>query len=433
MRSLKNKKYYFLIIALSIFILKIYLKNNINANVFSWQLKNRFTHQNAASLSWSNLYVTNTHYYYRYYTANEYIEITFLSNHSTATGWGLSLYIDNIDINADPGYSGGDGRLSPILDEGFGILMPAKPYGLIYNHFDIKDKTMPVFWKIQPGTAISLPTGPTNEPETNQGNTVSVTGHIEVFIIGTVPDITWNYLSANDKFHDVLWDQAGIAWRRYFRHGTPKKAYVYFITSAWSLPRLGVKQYKTSGIKLREYTDKETPFLNHFYIYNNAWGEHTPQMNRGIPGYWDGNCSFTDDTSIFYSTNSSMKIIINGGTSYGSGMSWFEPDIATPSGPGVGYDITGAANLVFWIKGANNYTNNEIFALFGHTDDSCGEVKNIDNLGSERFDVTTSWEKHYIPLKGIDLTHVRILFSIGAGWISPNTTYTLYIDDIKYE
>ncbi|MBU1076077.1 MAG: SBBP repeat-containing protein, partial [Spirochaetes bacterium] len=83
----------------------------------------------------------------------------------------------------------------------------------------------------------------------------------------------------------------------------------------------------------------------------------------------------------------------------------------------------------FWIKGDANYNN--VIAQIGLAGDSCGTIMNVDNGLDDKFNVTTSWVQHYIPLIGKDMSSVSRGFKIGM-W-NPIVAANIYVDDIRYE
>ncbi len=378
-----------------IFLILMFLAlKSVNGKVFDFKIRNISNDNTTNIIIWTNIKASKN----EWVVANQYIEINYLTNHSVITGWGFSIYTHNTTNIAEPVYTGSNDAA-----------------GLVGTNYS--DKVISTAWLIK--ETKSTPSNPTENS-------------------GTFSTPDWHWMLdksssdyTNEKEYVVPWNQAGIAWHEAVRQKKPLTAYLYI---AAKFQNLLVDVYRTTQLRFEEYANQEAKFLNTFYIYTNKWEDANPVPNHGVPAPW-GTTSFTDVSSTYHSSNTCMQIILAGGVGYGSGLAFDEPNVGTPAGPGVGYDITGATSLSFWIKGKHNYTNNQVFANIGDNsgNDSCGVVKDVDGMGTDRFNVTTSWSQHYIPLSGINLSHVKVIFNIGAGWISQNTTFTLYIDDVKYE
>ncbi|MBN1897594.1 MAG: SBBP repeat-containing protein [Spirochaetes bacterium] len=370
------------------------LSNNVKTNIITW---------NTNILAPTNGWIR----------ANQYIYLHYNKNHTIYTGWGLQIYTDNETNVADPVYIGtGD------------------PAGLVET--EQSNDVLLMAWKIA------------NNLMPNVANPTERSDH------SGFSDYGWHFMldkrSAtflNEEDYLVIYNQSGIAWHEAVRQEKPTNAYVYIAAKFDEAMR--DKKYRTSMLKVEEYRNPQDPayLKNHFYIYYNEWQNENPVPNHYTPMLWPGDWSTGSNpdfgwTSDYQSPGTCLKVTFTFSNGGGQGIYWNEPQGVDVSAPGIGYDLTGAKRLTFKIKGDANYLNNELFVSIGNAGDSCGLVQNVDNSGGDRFNVTTDWVQHYIPLLlggGRNMSHVRVGFNIGAGWKggSTTTTATVYIDDIRYE
>ncbi len=375
-----------------IVVFVIYINTTVFADVFSFNLKNINDDTAANIISWSNISVASN----GWIVAEQYIEISYLTNHSVITGWGLSIYTHNTTNTANPMYIGSNDAS-----------------GLIDTRFS--NRNISLAWLIK--DIKSEPSAPVE----NSG-------------VFTTSD--WHWLLdkskgyTNENNYNVVWNQGGIAWHEAVRQKKPLKAYLYI---AAKFEDLLADTYRTTQLNMEEFYNPDALFLDKFFIYTNKWEDSNPVPNHYTPAWesWGSGSSSADFgyTNDYHSRGTSIRIEF---TSDAQGAwVWYEPgsDWSCPSGNGYGYDLTGAGKLSFWIKGSNSYNN--IIAQIGVNEDSCGTVKNVDGSGGDTFNITTSWTKHYISVTNLNMSYVSRGFKLGV-W-SPGSKVVLYIDDIKYE
>ncbi len=363
-------------------------------NVFSFSIKNISNDSVTNIITWTNIKASDS----TWKVANQYIEVRYITNHSIVTGWGFSLYTYNRTNIANPMYNG----------------TADNPGGLI--SVTCSNRFIPLAWLIKENKTIP------NPPQENES--------------GDFTTSDWHWVIdrssseyTNERDYIVPWNQGGIAWHTAVRQKKPDVAYIFI---AGKFKNLFVDTFKTSQLRLEEYINNEAKFLNSFYIYTNEWKDTNPVPNHYTPAWESWGSGFNPAefgyTNEYHSPPTAIKMTF---TSDAAGAwVWYEPGSGCPSGPGYGYDLTGAGKLTFWIKGSNNY-NNIISAQIGVSNDSCGLVKNVDGSGDDKFNVTTNWTKHYIPLTNLNLSYVSRGFKIAV--TGPGQKVVIYVDDIKYE
>ncbi|MEM7625061.1 MAG: glycoside hydrolase family 2 TIM barrel-domain containing protein [Planctomycetota bacterium] len=109
------------------------------------------------------------------------------------------------------------------------------------------------------------------------------------------------------------------------------------------------------------------------------------------------------------------------------GVVWQHPAEDWGDQPG-GHDLTGAAELSFWARGANG--GEKVKFGFGILKDKA-EAPHPDSSGAEREIVLNpQWQRHAFDLAGKDLSQIKT----GFYWVlaSAGSPVTFYLDDIRY-
>ena len=342
--------------------------------------------------SWSNISVLTN----GWKLAREYVEIDYLTNHSVITGWGLQIYTHNRTNIANPKYTG-------TMDNPGGMIALINSNNLISLAWAIKFTN----------DTISPPV------ESTPG---VLSGGWHWMLDKSSSDFT------NEKEYIVAWNQGGIAWSDAVRQHKPLKAYLYI---AAKFENLISSVFRTSQLRIEEYSDTNAKFLNEFYIYKDGWYDTNPQPVHYIPAL-SGSGTLDDHwTNNVHSGNECIKITLTSYSTVWAGWHWLEPQNNwTNGGKEWGYDLTGATKLTFWARGENG--GEHVCFKMGDSHDSCGVVK-VD--GSDMYgyiNLTSSWTKYQITLTGKDLSYVHVGFLCGI-WSAGTTSVTFYLDDIKYE
>jgi hypothetical protein len=377
---------------MAFFLFLICMAGSLQAGVFT-NIKIRNISNDATNtlIMWTNISALSQNWI----VADQYVPLEFLTNHSIITGWGVQIYSHNKTNIANPVYKGTN-----------------NPGGLIGT--TSSNVVLALAWLIK--TNKSRPPRPIER------------GSFKGFT-----NFDWHYLSdkktagfTNGLDYFVAWNQGGTAWHEAVRQNKPLKAYVYF---AAKFQNLYESRYQTSQLRVEEFSDPSAPFTKRFYVYTNVWSGSEP--NHFTPDYenWGGgtapvmNFAYTGD---YHSPGSSARITFFADTK--GAVVWYEPFSFCPEGKQFGYDITGATNLTFWIKGDVAAT---VGIRTGQAGDSLPEILNVDGLGVDTCSITTAWVKHFIPLKGLDLSHVTRAFKI---WVwNPGLSFSFEVDDIRFE
>lgn len=120
-----------------------------------------------------------------------------------------------------------------------------------------------------------------------------------------------------------------------------------------------------------------------------------------------------------------MKFSVNA-TSGWAGVAFQHPDGDWGDLPG-GYDLTGAKNLTFWVKGAKGGEKVKFeFGVLGrdkkHYDTSRGEMEVV---------LTPDWKRHSISLEGKSLRRIKTGFAWAAAL--DRAPLTFHLADVRYE
>jgi hypothetical protein len=168
-----------------------------------------------------------------------------------------------------------------------------------------------------------------------------------------------------------------------------------------------------------------------FPVYTDA---RSPD-NHFIPsGYMGDYSDVKVDTACFdnpHSGTTCIKFTYSNATSQGArwaGLYWQSPANNWGDKKG-GFDLTGAAKLTFWARGAMGGERIEEFKVGGIT----GLYPDSDVAGIGPVLLTADWQKYEIDLKGKDLSYISGGFCWGTNVdVNPDGA-VFYLDDIKYE
>ena len=185
------------------------------------------------------------------------------------------------------------------------------------------------------------------------------------------------------------------------------------------VPPRPMDQYKY----LYVYLDYESPENSYF---NNGFYE------SGWMGDVDAISVNMNETTIKHSGTSAMRWSYSGVATQGqnwAGVYWQAPPYFWGDRIG-GFDLTGAARLTFWVRGAVGGEKVQFMlgGITGPYNDSLQPARKTDTLT-----LTTDWTQYVIDLTGADLTRI----GGGFGWTiqqeqNPSGA-TFYIDDVRYE
>ncbi len=109
------------------------------------------------------------------------------------------------------------------------------------------------------------------------------------------------------------------------------------------------------------------------------------------------------------------------------GVLWQSPPNDWDGSKPGGLDLTGAAELEFWARGAEN---GEIVSFLVGAADGAGPYSDTGNAKLGDVILTNTWQKFSIPLDGQDLSRIKT----GFGWsvAGQGQPVTFYLDDIRY-
>jgi len=168
-------------------------------------------------------------------------------------------------------------------------------------------------------------------------------------------------------------------------------------------------------------------------LYNNTFDIYTDQDaggNHYSPSGWYQGCWNMDVDTDWrenpHSGFSCIKVVWNGLGSW-NGVMWQEPDSNWIGNNGMGYNLTGATKLTFWVK--TDDPGLRLIYIVGYPDDSCGEIKDTTDF------LNANWTQYEIDLTGKDISDICGGFAIIFNDpLDPEPDgCTFYLDDIKYD
>ncbi|MDP2941793.1 MAG: hypothetical protein Q8N85_06065 [Candidatus Omnitrophota bacterium] len=188
-----------------------------------------------------------------------------------------------------------------------------------------------------------------------------------------------------------------------------------------------IKFESEAGLKPEGKKQEALPF----YIY----ADRSSPNNHFIPSGWMGDYGDLkyEGTSKEdpYLGDTCVKITYSPKKSQGqgwSGMYWQNPanNWGTIDG---GYDLSKAAKLTFWARGAKGGERVEEFKVGG----LMGEYSDSDASSIGPVILNKEWTQYSIDLKGKDMSYVIGGFAWSTNFDSNPEGLTFYLDEIKYE
>jgi len=168
-----------------------------------------------------------------------------------------------------------------------------------------------------------------------------------------------------------------------------------------------------------------------FYIYS----DRTSPKNHFIPSGWMGDYGDIKYEGASkedpYLGDSCIKIIYNGKAAQGArwaGIFWQNPANNWGGSDG-GYDLSKAAKLTFWARGANGGERIEEFKVGG----IMGEYSDSDSATIGPVILNKEWTQYSIDLKGKDMSYIIGGFAWATNIDNNPEGATFYLDEIKYE
>ena len=161
-----------------------------------------------------------------------------------------------------------------------------------------------------------------------------------------------------------------------------------------------------------------------FSIYGDA-GAKIPYIPAGYMG--NGGAIQIEDASTEtpHGGTTCLKVSYNANDNWG-GVVWQDPANDWGEQPG-GYNLTGAASLEFWARGASGGEKISFgFGLIGpdkfYSDTGKGEVKDVL--------LSNTWQHYCIPLTGLNLSRIKTAFYWTLG--GQGKPVVFYLDDIQF-
>ena len=162
-----------------------------------------------------------------------------------------------------------------------------------------------------------------------------------------------------------------------------------------------------------------------FVVYGDEM-KSSPYVPAGFMGNTNAIVMKLDSEEMPHSGKTCLKIEYNASDKWG-GVLWQSPEKDWEGSRPGGLNLTGAAALEFWARGAEGgETINFLFGVLDgkqlYRDTAKGELKDIH--------LTTQWVKHRISLRGLDLSRIKT----GFGWslAGQGKPVTIYLDDVRY-
>ncbi len=174
------------------------------------------------------------------------------------------------------------------------------------------------------------------------------------------------------------------------------------------------------------------------------YSDYLSARNNFVPSAWyNGADTMTVDeacTESPYSGSTCVKVTWNGQAGAdgwkwnGVGWEWPEGRIGHPDETLQGFDLSGAENLRFMVRAAE--PGLALKFVFGHTNDSCGEIGMPDSDAEGYVPVPTEWTQTTIPVPpGVSMTNVTLGFAVFFNHThDPDPPgLTFYLDDIEFD
>ena len=167
----------------------------------------------------------------------------------------------------------------------------------------------------------------------------------------------------------------------------------------------------------------------------NVYTEKGSKDNRFYPSGWMGDYGDIKlDVACKekpHSGSTCIKITYTAEQKQGAGwagMYWQNPPNNWGTEPG-GFDLTGAARLVFWARGAKGGEKITEFKVGGIT----GEFADTGSASIGNIILPPEWNQYSIDLTKMNLSRISGGFCWAANLQDNPNGFTIYLDDIYYE
>jgi hypothetical protein len=248
-------------------------------------------------------------------------------------------------------------------------------------------------------------------------------------IQGTYPDTTsvemgpieltkdWKQYTVNLVGRDLSYINGAFGWTS-TADLNPEGATFYIDDLKFEAdPALKPEGKKQQAMPFYIYADRSTA-ANHF-IPSGYMGDYGDIKYDGVS---------KDDA---YLGDTCIKIIYNGKAAQGArwaGIFWQNPANNWGSLDG-GFDLSKAAKLTFWARGAKGEERIEEFKAGG----LMGEYSDSDSAAIGPVILNKEWTQYTIDLKGKDMSYIIGGFAWSANVDSNPEGATFYLDEIKFE
>lgn len=169
-----------------------------------------------------------------------------------------------------------------------------------------------------------------------------------------------------------------------------------------------------------------------FYVYQDQGSPYNGYLESGWMGDI-GDITFNaGDASAPYSGNTAVRVDYSAAASGGqqwAGIYWQAPAYDWGDRTG-GFDLSGAARLTFWARGAAGGEKIEFLVggILGQYADSVQPARSTGVVT-----LTANWQQYTIDLTGVDLSRIAGGFAWTATQADNPGGATFYLDDIRFE
>lgn len=202
------------------------------------------------------------------------------------------------------------------------------------------------------------------------------------------------------------------------------------------------------GFMLLQYVTRDNAALadeadgyTHLYEvmdkYHQTFDVYTDQDaggNHYFPSGWMGDLGAIQFDGRWkdnpYSGDSCIKITFLARGDNWAGIYWQNPENNWGTVPNGGYNLTGATKLTFWGRSEKGKVYIEFFVggITGPYPDSLPRTPTF-----QIFELSETWKKYNIDLRGKNLSHVIGGFGWATNTIENPNSATFYLDDIQYD
>jgi len=249
-------------------------------------------------------------------------------------------------------------------------------------------------------------------------------------ITGTYPDSSetqigpivltkeWKQYTINLVGKDLSYISGGFAWIT-GAHLNPNGAVFYLDDIRFeNVTGLAAENKQAEAMPFDVYTERRSAD-NHFIPSGHMGDTADLRIEQG----W---------TADPHSGTTCIKVIYSAAASQGyrwAGIYWQHPENNWGQAKNVGFDLSEAKRLSFWVRGEKGGERIEEFKVGGIS----GDYGDSDVAGIGPVLLTQQWKEYIIDLAGKDLSYI-----IGGFCFSTSSTVnpdgaTFYLDDIRYE